>query len=146
MSEYISVALRDAIRERAGFQCEYCLLPEAESFFPFEPDHIIALKHEGLTDLSNLASSCLECNRLKGTDIASVDSDTGRIVRLFHPRQDRWLDHFELRDGLIVPKTDIGRVTEHLLQLNRPKLVSIRRQLLAKGRYPTGLESQEASS
>ena len=33
MSEYISVALRDAIRERAGFQCEYCLLPEAESFF-----------------------------------------------------------------------------------------------------------------
>ena len=35
MSEYISVALRDAIRERAGFQCEYCLLPEAESFFPF---------------------------------------------------------------------------------------------------------------
>lgn len=30
MSEYISVALRDAIRERAGFQCEYCLLPETD--------------------------------------------------------------------------------------------------------------------
>ncbi len=145
MSEYISVALRDAIRERAGFQREYCLLPEAESFFPFEPDHIIALKQDGLTDLSNLASSCLECNRLKGSDVASVDSETGRIVRLFHPRRDRWLDHFELRDGLIVPKTDIGRVTEHLLQLNRPKLVSIRRQLLAKGRHPLGLGSQGTS-
>ena len=145
MSEYISVALRDAIRERAGFNCEYCLLPETESFFRFEPDHIIALKHEGQTELSNLASSCLECNRLKGTDIASVDPETGRIVRLFHPRQDRWPDHFEFRDGLIVPKTDIGRVTEHLLQLNRPKLVSIRRQLLVKGRHPSGFESQATS-
>lgn len=133
MSDYIPVALRQAIRERAGFQCEYCLLPEA--FFPFEPDHVIALKHGGLTDSKNLASSCLECNQLKGSDIASVDSDTGLIVRLFHPRQDRWLDHFDLRDDLVVPQTDVGRVTEHLLQLNRPKVLSIRRQLLANGRH-----------
>ncbi|MEK6262172.1 MAG: HNH endonuclease signature motif containing protein [Planctomycetota bacterium] len=136
MSDYISVALRQAIRERAGFLCEYCLLPEAEAFFPFEPDHVIALKHGGQTDSMNLACSCLECNRLKGSDIASVDSETGLIVRLFHPRQDRWSDHFKLPDALIVPKTDIGRVTEHLLQLNRPKVLSIRRQLLSKSRHP----------
>jgi len=34
MSDDIPVALRQAIRERAGFQCEYCLLPEAEAFSP----------------------------------------------------------------------------------------------------------------
>ncbi len=136
MSEYISVALRGTVRERAGFLCEYCLLPESEAFFPFEPDHIIALKHEGLTETANLASSCFECNRLKGTDVASVDPETGSIVRLFHPRRDRWSDHFELREGLIVPKTDVGRVTEHLLQLNRPKVLSIRQLLLSQGRHP----------
>ncbi len=136
MSEYISVALRNAVRERASFLCEYCLLLEAEAFFPFEPDHIIALKHDGLTEAANLANSCFECNRLKGTDVASVDPETGVVVRLFHPRRDRWSEHFELRAGLIVPKSDVGRVTEHLLQLNRPKVVSIRQMLLSKGRYP----------
>lgn len=136
MSEYVSLALRKIVRERAGFRCEYCLLPESEAFFPFEPDHIIALKHDGLTVAENLANSCFECNRLKGTDVASVDPPTGIIVRLFHPRQDLWWDHFELRSALIVPKSDIGRVTEHLLQLNRPKVLSIRQLLLSKGRHP----------
>lgn len=136
MSEYISVALRGIVRERAGSLCEYCLLPESETYFPFEPDHIIALKHDGLTEAANLANSCFECNRLKGTDVASVDPESGSIVRLFHPRRDRWSDHFELREGLIVPKTDVGRVTEHLLQLNRPKVLSIRQLLLSKGRHP----------
>jgi len=58
MSDYIPVALRQVIRERAGFQCEYCLLPEAEAFFPFEPDHVIALKHGGLTDSMKIATVC----------------------------------------------------------------------------------------
>ncbi len=136
MSEYISVALRSSVRERAGFLCEYCLLPESEAFLPFEPDHIIALKHDGLTEAANLANSCFECNRLKGTDVASVDTQTGQVFRLFHPHRDRWSDHFELREGLIVPKTDVGRVTEHLLQLNRSKILSIRQMLLSKGRHP----------
>ncbi len=39
MSEYIPVTLRNFIRERAAFRCEYCRLPEAEAYFPFEPDH-----------------------------------------------------------------------------------------------------------
>lgn len=136
MSEYISSLLRNAIRDRANFCCEYCLLPEDFSFFPFEPDHIIALKHGGPTELANLACSCLECNRLKGTDLASIDPETGLIVRLFHPRQDLWSEHFELRGDIIIPRTAIGRVTEFLLQLNRPQVVSVRRQLLVRGHHP----------
>lgn len=136
MSVYIPVTVRDAVRERSHFQCEYCLFPEAESFFPFEPDHIIALKHRGETVVDNLASSCLECNRFKGTDIASIDPETASIVRLFHPRRDRWTDHFQFRGALIIPKTDVGRVTVSLLQLNRPKVVAIRALLLDQGRYP----------
>lgn len=49
--------LRNSIRERAGFQCEYCLMPEAESFFPFEPDHIIALGWRALSHRRALKES-----------------------------------------------------------------------------------------
>ena len=140
MSEYISTALRTAVRERAKALCEYCLFPELEAFFSFEPDHVIAIKHHGLTELSNLANSCFECNRLKGSDIASADPVSGSIVRLYHPRRDRWSDHFEMQDGVIQTRTDVGRVTVALLQLNRPKMVSIRRLLLAAGRYFTDLD------
>lgn len=134
MSEYISVALRTFIRQRASFRCEYCLLPEEAAFLPFEPDHIIAIKHGGKTEPQNLASSCFECNRLKGSDLSSVDPGTGRIVRLFQPRQDIWTDHFKVEDGIIVPLTDIGRVTEYLLQLNRPLVVAVRRNLIRRQR------------
>ena len=136
MSNYIPAAMRDAVRERAGDLCEYCLFPEVESFFPFEPDHVFAIKHRGPTELMNLANSCIECNRFKGTDIASIDPESGLIVRLFHPRRDRWADHFEMSASLILPQTDVGRVTVNLLQFNRPKLVAIRGLLIEKGRYP----------
>ena len=47
----ISAALRREVRERARERCEYCLLPESQSYFPHEPDHLIALKHGGETNL-----------------------------------------------------------------------------------------------
>ena len=133
MADSPSLAIRQAIRERANFRCEYCLRPESRSWFPFEPDHVIALKHGGPTELENLAFACMDCNRHKGTDLASIDVETGRVVRLFHPRRDRWAKHFEMRKGVIVPRTSIGRVTEHVLQLNRPEVVEIRRWLISKG-------------
>jgi hypothetical protein len=135
LSGYISTLLRKAIRERTGFRWKYCLIPEDASFFPFEPDHIIALKHRSSSELPNLACRCLECNRLKGIDLASIDPETGLIVRLFHPRLVLWSDHFELRGDLIAPRTAIGRATEYLLQSNRPIAVSARRHLLMRGRH-----------
>ncbi len=78
--------LRRLIRERAGHRCEYCLLHEEDAFLPYEPDHIIAVKHRGQTTEGNLAWTYFVCNRGKGSDFASVDETTGEIVRLFHPR------------------------------------------------------------
>ena len=72
-SSHISAALRRRIRNRAKGCCEYCLLAEEDSFFPHEPDHVIAEKHGGETIFANLALACLDCNRFKGTDIASLD-------------------------------------------------------------------------
>jgi hypothetical protein len=100
------------------------------------PDHIIARKHRGETVEENLAWACYLCNRLKGSDIASVDVETGRIVRLFHPRKDRWETHFRLDGPRIVGLTSVGRVTEFLLQFNRRRTLGTRQALIDTGRYP----------
>lgn len=136
MKAHIPARLRAQVRKRAGNRCEYCLLHEDDAVLPHEPDHIVARKHGGKTDLENLAWACHVCNNLKGSDIASVDSGTGKVVRLFNPRSDAWSKHFRLRNGSLVPRTPEGRVTEFLLQFNRPENVELR-QLLAKiERYP----------
>lgn len=82
----ISAALRRQVRERARERCEYCLLAEVQAFFPHEPDHIISQKHGGKTVLENLALSCFDCNRFKGSDIASVDPSSKTLTPLFNPR------------------------------------------------------------
>ena len=133
---YISAALRKKIRERAGHCCEYCLIGEEDSFFPHEPDHVIAEKHGGETAFANLALACLDCNRFKGTDIASRDPKTKRLVPLFNPRSDSWQDHFEVSNGTIVPLTPIARATERLLKLNLSERVEVRETLVRVGLYP----------
>jgi hypothetical protein len=134
MSERVPAALRRFVAERAQHRCEYCRLHEEDALLAHEPDHVIATKHRGETNADNLAWTCFSCNRFKGSDIASVDPDTGQIVRLFHPRRDVWNDHFHVDDGRIVPLTASGRVTEYLLQFNLPNNVEYRRRLAAIGR------------
>lgn len=86
----ISAALRREVRERARERCEYCLLAELQTFFPHEPDHLIALKHGGRTVSANLALACFDCNRFKGSDIASLDPVSAELVALFNPRTQKW--------------------------------------------------------
>src|SRR5690242_7732943 len=108
MSVSIPAALRALVRTRADGRCEYCLLHEEDGLFPHEPDHIIASKHRGPTHENNLAWTCFSCNKFKGSDIASVDVETGKIIRLFHPRRDKWERHFRLVGSIIVPRTPVG--------------------------------------
>ncbi len=137
MSEHIPTAIRRLVRERANGCCEYCLLHEDDALLTYEADHIIATKHRGATEESNLAWTCFVCNRAKGSDISSIDIETGQLVGLFNPRTDRWGDHFELDDnGKIVPLTDVGRVTEYLLRLNRSDHLDHRKTLVRVKRCP----------
>lgn len=129
-------SLRREVRERAGERCEYCLLAESQADPPHEPDHLIALKHNGQTTSANLALACFDCNRFKGSDIASIDAVTGKLVGLFNPRTQRWFEHFRLEGAHIVPRTAVGRVTEKLLRLNLPSRVEVRARLIEHGKYP----------
>jgi HNH endonuclease len=138
---YIPEALRRLVAERAGGRCEYCWLYEDDTFFTHEVDHIYAEKHDGPTIEWNLCLACAECNRNKGSDICSLDPETGDVVVLFHPRRHRWANHFLLVDtGVIEPLTAHGRVTARLLRMNRLDLVADRARLIALGRY-SGEES-----
>jgi len=132
----ISSALRREVRERARGCCEYCLLPEEQAFFPHEPDHIISTKHGGKSAADNLALSCFDCNRFKGSDIASIDAETNQLNALFNPRRQSWDEHFLVKGGRIEPITAFGRVTELVLKLNLPYRVEVREMLAKTGRYP----------
>lgn len=116
--EYVPTALRKQVALRASYVCEYCLLPEIDSYYGFEIDHIISLKHDGPSIASNLAYSCPDCNRHKGSDLASIDWYTNQIVRFFNPRIDFWNEHFRFVGGLIEPITVIGKVTAKIFKFN----------------------------
>jgi len=115
---YVSAALRQAVIERAAGRCEYCLYAQEASFLVFEVEHIVAEKHGGETTLDNLALSCPYCNRFKGTDLGSLDPQSGQLVPFFNPRTQQWNEHFRLENARIVPLTPAGRVAVAILRLN----------------------------
>ncbi len=131
----INASLRAEVRSRAARRCEYCLIPEALTFVTHEVDHIIAAKHGGDTNSENLALCCTFCNKYKGSDVASIDPDSGELQRLFHPRRDQWENHFRLQGGTITALTGIGRVTLRLLQMNRAERVQERELMISVGLF-----------
>lgn len=133
-------ALEQAVRDRAGGLCEYCHAMQWSYPERFQIDHVIAKQHGGLDAENNLALCCLECNRRKGPNIASIDPVTRQIVRLFHPRQDRWSEHFIWNRSTLVGMTSIGRATVALLDINRlPRLV-VRESLIAEKQFPPEID------
>jgi hypothetical protein len=136
VSPDISEQLREEVARRAGWRCEYCLIHEDDVGFPHQVDHIVSRKHGGASTADNLALACVVCNRHKGSDVASVHPETGMVVRLFHPRRDRWADHFQINGESIEALTEVGTVTIQVLRLNAAERSAERRLLQAIGAYP----------
>jgi len=129
----IDQATKRFVRQRAGERCEYCRLHQRDSALRFHIEHIVAKQHGGLDDVMNLALACPECNYPKGTNLSGIDPDTGNRVGLFHPRQDRWEDHFARDGARIVGKTPVGRTTAWLLEMNTGDRLRWRELLLRLG-------------
>ncbi len=129
-------ALEQLVWDRSKSRCEYCLLPQSLSPSPHQVDHIIARKHRGATTADNLALSCYFCNSHKGPNIAGIDPESGRVVRLFHPRKDRWRRHFEWDGAWLVGRTRVGRATILVLEINRPEFVAWREAMIREGSFP----------
>ncbi len=136
--ESISNLLRRLVVERAGGCCEYCRSPARYSVQSFSVEHIEPRSRGGSSIADNLALSCQGCNNHKYTSTTGIDPVSGETVPLFHPRKDRWRDHFTWSESgtEVLGLTPTGRATVVSLQLNREGLVNLRRLLFAAGEHP----------
>ena len=136
MSEYVSAKIRRAVIERAKNRCEYCLVPQAGRIAKFHLEHIFPFSHGGTSEFENLAFACQFCNLYKGTNIASIDFETGNLTGLFNPRTQIWTEHFRLEEGILSPLTAEARVTARILRLNDAERIEERQALLEAELYP----------
>ena len=134
----IPKSLDRRVRRRAEGLCEYCRLPQVFDPWSFHIDHIIAEQHGGKAQLNNMALAGSRCNRNKGPNIAGFDVKTHDVIRLYHPRGDRWAEHFRWRGPRLIGLTPIGRVTIRVLAINQADVVILRRELIAERRFLEG--------
>jgi len=125
---------------RAEHRCEYCRAPEAAFNFPFEVEHIHPSSAGGPGATANLALGCRLCNLFKSAATTAADPGTGEIVPLFHPRTDRWEEHFRVQPGgTIVGNTAIGRATIEKLRMNSPRQLAARQLWRTLRIFPGGI-------
>jgi hypothetical protein len=79
---------------------------------------------------------CPFCNYRKGPNIAGIDPASGQVTRLFNPRRERWSAHFAWNGPALIGKTAVGRTTVHVLAMNHPDRVELRRLLIDAGVFP----------
>ena len=134
----VTAQQKKAVVERARGCCEYCRSQARFAIQPFSVEHVIPKSRDGQNTLDNLALACQGCNNHKYTKTEGRDPVTDDIVPLYHPRQQRWRDHFAWDDSftLIIGLTPIGRATVEALRLNREGLVNLRQILYAVGEHP----------
>jgi hypothetical protein len=134
----VGTALRRTVQARARDLCEYCRCPGQFATQSFTVEHVVPRDLGGETALGNLAWACFGCNGHKHTATHGVDPETGGRVALFHPRRQRWSDHFAWSADFthVVGKTSCGRATIDVLHLNRIGVVNLRRVLVAGGLHP----------
>jgi len=118
--------LRQLVRQRADGRCEYCDLRQEQEPLTFHVEHILPRQHGGMDAAENLALACHHCNLHKGTNLSSLDPQTGELTRLFHPRLDDWNEHFTRRGGEIIGFSAIGRTTVILLKMNEDGRLQLR--------------------
>lgn len=133
------------VRSRARSRCEYCRSQERFATQSFSVEHIIPTQAGGDGEPENLALACQGCNNHKYIKTHALDPVTGELVRLFHPRQQAWLDHFIWSYDFtwIIGLTPTGRATVEALRLNREGLVNLRRALFAVGEHPPAEDGEE---
>lgn len=135
--------LRELVRKRADYLCEYCHTSERWQYVRFTLDHVIPLAEGGSDGFENLALACFHCNRRKSNKQKGTDPQSGKTVLLFNPRTHSWSEHFSwTTDGLsVLPHSATGRATVALLELNRERILQIRRADIEVGRHPPAADS-----
>lgn len=141
MSSKISAKLRRQLVEADDHCCAYCQTSAANTGQPVTVDHVLPASQGGETEFENLCLACRQCNEFKGANTFGVDPLTGEQTSLFHPRRDKWLEHF-LWDGSgsrLIGVTDVGRATIVMLNMNNEVIVRSRLRWVSVGWHPPQL-------
>jgi hypothetical protein len=131
----ISAAQKRRIAERAGGCCEYRRSQAKYAIQSFSIEHIVPGESN---HNENLAYACQGCNNHKYNKTHASDPISQDVVALFHPRKQRWSEHFAWSSDccLMFGITPCGRATVAALQLNRTGVVNLRQVLVSIGRHP----------
>ena len=138
MSAYLPSELRARLVEADNHHCAYCQTTEMNTGQPMTVDHIVPESNDGSTEFDNLCFCCRRCNEFKGSKTTAQDPLTGEVVRLYHPRQHDWNEHFRWHETgtMIVGLTAIGRATIVGLNMNDAIIVATRRRWVGIGWHP----------
>lgn len=127
----IRESVRQQVRKRANFLCEYCHSPERLSANRFTIDHLMPTSLGGSDEWINLALACRRCNERRSNFLEGIDPETQQTASIFNPRYQNWNDHFSWTEkGTVIQgRSAIGRATVVRLDMNDlryPKNDSIR--------------------
>jgi hypothetical protein len=118
-------AIREVVRTRAQFACEYCGVHETNSGDLLTIDHFQPVGKGGDDSLENLVYCCVRCNQYKG----DYWPDSPAIPTIWNPRRENADAHVvELEDGRLEALTQTGAFSISLLHFNRPALVAYRQK------------------
>ena len=119
----ISSELRQQVRQRASFACEFCGITESDSGGELTIDHYHPQSQGGSDEPENLIYSCSRCNLYK----ADYWPQNAEQTVLWNPRTEPFAIHFiESENGQLYPLTAIGSFSLLRLRLNRPQLIQSR--------------------
>jgi len=131
-------SLQQRVRRRAGNRCEYCLSHQHYVMGILQIDHIWPVILGGADTEDNLCLACELCNQHKWKKTQGIDPQTGTNVRLYHPRQQKWNEHFRWSASgeEIIGLTPSGRATVTELKLNNELAIIVRRNWIQAGWHP----------
>jgi len=139
--DYVSKTTRAKVAAAAHYRCEYCQTAQEISGAPMNIEHIIPLARSGSSRANNLCLACAWCNSYKWAKTSGIDPQSKVDVALFHPRQQKWQEHFQWsKDGIyIIGLTAVGRATVDALKMNNEFIVPARQHWVEAGWHPPQL-------
>lgn len=138
MSTYLTSVLRKRLEDADDHLCVYCQTSVGNTGQLLTIDHVTPQSAGGETEFKNLCLACRRCNEFKGSTITAKDPLTGTEAPLFHPRRDRWSEHFtwDATGTRLVGLTTVGRATILALAMNDETIVGARRRWVSAGWHP----------
>jgi hypothetical protein len=134
----LSEIIKERVRQRAKNRCEYCLSRQEYVLGRLQIDHIQPVAKGGSNTEDNLCLACELCNQYKWTQTEGLDPESGKLVSLFNPRNQKWKEHFawNLNEVEMIGITDCGRATIEALRLNNNLAMIVRKNWVKAGWHP----------